>query len=84
MTTAEQTHPADTATANLTCAQVHLLRFLADQGQPPRSVRKSPYLLLEGRGLIVRDSNRSPYQLTDRGWRTLVELNDQDADRATL
>jgi energy-coupling factor transporter transmembrane protein EcfT len=53
-------------TISLTTSQAELLRFLADQGEPPRSVRLTNYAALHAQGLIYR-GKPAKYQITELG-----------------
>ena len=63
----------------LTGPQVELLRFFADQGSQPASVRSRMYTPLCAQGLIQRESESARYQITELGRQTVAAL---DQDRA--
>jgi hypothetical protein len=56
----------------LTGPQVELLRFFADQGSQPASVRSRMYRPLCAQGLIQRESESVRYQITELGRQTVA------------
>jgi hypothetical protein len=61
----------------LTGPQVRLLRFFADQGSQPASVRARMYTPLCVQGLIQRESESERYQITELGRQTVAALDQE-------
>jgi len=64
------------AVVTLTRLEAHLLRFFADQGDPPR-VRSEAYATLSGQGLIRREEASSSYRITELGREAAMMLHQE-------
>jgi hypothetical protein len=67
-------------TITLTASQIRLLRFLADQCDPPRTVRLTNYAGLHAQGLIYLRSDPAKYYLTELGQQTVQALGPADLE----
>jgi hypothetical protein len=63
-----------TMVVELTDSQWQLLRFFADRGREPRSVRPRTYAALISQGLIQSDVGSPGYRITELGRRTVTRL----------
>jgi hypothetical protein len=66
-----------TVIAKLTASQVELLRFLANQRDPPHRVTRCGYEALEAQGIIERRSQCSRWRITRRGKSVLRRLEER-------
>ena len=64
-----------TVAVELTDPQWRLLRFFADRGREPRTVRLATYAALVTQGLIQSDPESERYRITEFGRRTVIRLD---------